>query len=188
VYRQFIRPTLCKGIPHVETSWRYGGHGSTDRIAFVNRTIACVSGTLIIQPIAQLGCSRVDSRMTVIAIHLRIGTQSSGRITIPVSIAIRRTVFTIIPGKSIYALARITVNAIRTDASVQTRIWTAIVYICLAMIPFITGVTFTDTVNASPILSTIYPHTWASHVTEFSYVAIRTYTDTTFAVTMRSAL
>jgi hypothetical protein len=75
-----------------------------------------------------------------------------------------------------------------TRAAVQAWAGITFVYIQLAAVSFITGITLTDAFHTGSVLSTIYPHTWANHVTKFSYVAVCTDTDTIIAGTMRSAL
>jgi hypothetical protein len=97
-------------------------------------------------------------------------TQTTGRITIPVSISIRRTYFTIIPGKSTYTSTFVRAgNAFCTRAAVLAWVGITLVYIHLTAISFITSITFTVIIltvyYTSSILATIYPHTWGHHVT-----------------------
>jgi hypothetical protein len=109
--------------------------------------------------------------MVVIAVQFRMCTQNAGRITIPVSISIRRTYFAIIPGISIYTSTLVRArNAFCTRAAVQARAGITFVYIHLTAISFITRITFTVIVlivyyHTSSIRSTIYPYTWGHHVT-----------------------
>jgi hypothetical protein len=68
MYRQFIRPTLCKVIPHVKTAGWYLGFTS-----FVNSAVTGIARTLIVNSvITEFKGSGINVTVGVIAVFLRI--------------------------------------------------------------------------------------------------------------------